>query len=189
MVSNAPPAYAKKFMVLADGENLVCRFQELAATRNPLQDVIHIPGVFVWRPSLAITIAWSPVRVNYYTSMVASDEKIAEIEGRISTTSVARYREASIQICPRIFKKESRSRKTKLVDMSICIDALRHSYHGHVEAILLLSGDGDYLPLIREVMRNGTEMWLGAFSSGLDPKLSTAVDRFIDLDQQFFSSK
>jgi uncharacterized LabA/DUF88 family protein len=72
------------------------------------------------------------------------------------------------------------------VDISIALDALRHSYHRDVEAIWLFSGDGDYLPLIKDIMRNGTQVWLGAFSSGLNPALPPSVDRFVDLDQWFF---
>jgi uncharacterized LabA/DUF88 family protein len=89
-------------------------------------------------------------------------------------------------VCPRVFKKESKSKKNKLVDISVTIDALRHSYHRHVDAIWLFSGDGDYLPLIKEIMRNGTQVWLGAFSDGLNPALPRAVDRFIVLDSWFF---
>jgi uncharacterized LabA/DUF88 family protein len=90
-------------------------------------------------------------------------------------------------MCPRVFKKPSNSKKAKLVDISICIDALRHSNNRDVDAIFLLSGDSDYMPLIKEVMRNGTQVWLGAFSSGLSRKLRPLVDQFIDLDPLFFS--
>jgi uncharacterized LabA/DUF88 family protein len=129
---------------------------------------------------------WSALRINYYTSAVATEETIAEIENKISKVEVPRNSEVAGQVCPRIFKKEARSRKTKIVDVTITIDALRHSYHRHVDAVWLFSGDGDYLPLIKEIMRNGTQVWLGAFSDGLNPALPRAADRFIDLDPWFF---
>ncbi|MBI4324306.1 MAG: NYN domain-containing protein [Chloroflexi bacterium] len=174
-------------MVFADGENLVFRYQELLKAGKKLNpNVIHIPDVFVWHPNIAAVHNWSVVRVNYYTSGVATDEKIAELEERISRVLVPRRSDVATQICPRVFKKESKSRKTKIVDISICIDALRHSYHGHVDAILLLSGDADYLPLVKEIMRNGTQVWVGALSDGLSLKIPPAVDRFIGLDQWFF---
>ena len=126
------------------------------------------------------------MRVNYYTSAVATDEKIAEIEKKISEVQIEKNGENPCQMCPRVFKRPKQANKTKIVDISIAIDALRHSYHGHVEAILLLSGDGDYLPLIKEVMRNGTQLWLGAFSDGLNPALPPALDSFINLDRWFY---
>ena len=60
------------------------------------------------------------------------------------------------------------------------------SYHRDVDTVFLLSGDGDYLPLVKEIMRTGTQVWVGAFSDGLNPKIPSAVDRFIDLDQILF---
>ncbi len=191
MISSPTPtsAWQKKFMVLADGENLVFRYQEMLGTRVAAQGVIHTRDVFVWHSSAAQAASWSPIRVNYYTSLVGGDDRISAVEETISKLQISRYREVHGQICPKVFKKPAQSRKTKLVDMSICIDALRHSFHRDVDAILLLSGDGDYLPLIREVMRNGTQVWLGAFSSGLSPKLRSAVDRFLDLDEVFFAKE
>jgi len=129
---------------------------------------------------------WSALRVNYYTSATATDERIAQIEESIWKALLQKKSEPSAQVCPRVFKKPARSHKTKIVDISITIDALRHSYHRHIGAVWLFSGDGDYLPLIREIMRNGTQVWLGAFSDGLNPALPRAVDRFIDLDPWFF---
>jgi uncharacterized LabA/DUF88 family protein len=183
----APSALSNKFMILADGENLVFRYQEMLATgKKPNASVIHIPDTFVWHPNLPIIQNWYATRVNYYTSAVASDDKIAELEGKISNTTVYRRLEPETQICPRVFKKEKKSKKTKIVDISLCIDALRHSYHRHVEGILILSGDADFLPLIREVMRNGTQVWAGAFSVGLSPRIPSAVDRFKCIDSHFF---
>jgi uncharacterized LabA/DUF88 family protein len=179
-------AAAKRFMLLVDGENMVLRYQDMLASKQPRPNLVHIPDVLVWERTLPIVVGWSVVRVNYYTSATGADEKIAELEVEISKLAVQRNREVDGRVCPRVFKKEAKSKKTRLVDISICIDALRHSYHRDVDAIYLLTGDGDYLPLIKEVMRNGTQVWLGGFSSGLNSKLPSAVDRFIDLDPIFF---
>jgi hypothetical protein len=43
-----------------------------------------------------------------------------------------------------------------------------------------------YLPLIEELKRTGTQVWLGALSSGLNVTLRRSVDRFIDLDKWLF---
>lgn len=158
----------------------------MALTRKINQNVVHIPDIFIWHQHMGSASGWSAIRVNYYTSATATEDKIVEYEKKIATVLVPKPSESASQICPRIFKKAAKSRKTKIVDISIAIDALRHSYHRHVDAIWLFSGDGDYLPLVKEVMRNGTQVWLGAFSDGLDAKLSHSVDRFVDLDQWFF---
>jgi hypothetical protein len=176
-----------KYIALVDGENLVCRFQAMAKSRMLNPNIIHIQDVFIWHQHLGgLQPGWSGLRLNYFTSVTATDDRIAELEERISKVPMVKSYEEHSQVCPRVFKKHAQSKKTKLVDISIAIDALRHSYHRHVDAILLYSGDGDYLPLINEIMRNGTQVWLGAFSDGLNPALRSKVDRFIDLDSWFF---
>ncbi len=87
---------------------------------------------------------------------------------------------------PHIFKKENRSQKTKSVDINITIDALRHTYNNSVDGIYLFSGDGDYLPLIKEIMRQGKQVTIGVFSKGFNSVLQYECDDFINLDQIFF---
>ena len=179
-------------IILVDGENLVARYK--AMLRNEVQEgklnrndtVKHIEDVFVWHPNIGKVQGWQTVRVNYYASAVGGDDYIADLERQISAVVIPKKGEEASQICPRVFKKEAKSHKTRIVDINITIDALRHSYGGHVAAIFLLTGDSDFLSLINEVMRTGTQVWLGALSSGLSPKLPKAVDRFIDLDKWFF---
>lgn len=179
----------RKYIVLADGENLVRRFQATSQPKARNPNVAYIEDVFVWHQNIPSIQGWTPLRVNYYTSVVGTDEKIANIEAEIAKIPIHRPGETPCQMCPRVFKRPKQTNKTKIVDINIAIDALRHSYHGHVEAIMLLSGDGDYLPLIKELMRNGTQVWLGAFSDGLNAGLPCAVDKFINLDNWFFTGK
>jgi uncharacterized LabA/DUF88 family protein len=181
-----------KYIILADGENLVIRFQEMAMvagqdrSKTQAPQLCHIQDVLAWHPLLTSVHGWSAMRVNYYTSIVGDEQKVSAIEAQIAAIPLLRDYEVYGQLCPRVFKKVAKGRKTKIVDISICIDALRHSFQRDVGAIFLLSGDGDYLPLIKEVMRNGTQVWVGAFSSGLHPEMTRAADRFIDLDPYFF---
>lgn len=55
-----------------------------------------------------------------------------------------------------------------------------------VDVICLISGDGDYLPLIQEVTRTGKRIYVAALSSGLNPQLIRSVDSFLNLDPLFF---
>ena len=87
---------------------------------------------------------------------------------------------------PRVFKKERRNQKSKSVDINICTDALRHVYNKSCNSVYLLSEDGDYLPLVEEIMRQGVSVHLAAFSDGLNEDLMYAVDDFTDLDLLFF---
>lgn len=74
----------------------------------------------------------------------------------------------------------------KPLDINITIDVMRHAYTDAVDVVYLLSGDGDFVELVSEVARSGKKVCLGALSSGLEPRLRYAVDRFILLDDLFF---
>ena len=72
------------------------------------------------------------------------------------------------------------------MDIQIVIDVMRFAFTDEVERVYLASGDGDYLPLISEVMRRGKQVELLAFSSGLSGALPYSVDSFYSLDNLFF---
>lgn len=63
---------------------------------------------------------------------------------------------------------------------------MRYAFTDTIDRIYLASGDGDYAPLIHEVMRRGKQVELLAFSSGLNAVLRPLVDRVHILDDRFF---
>lgn len=167
------------------------RFQDMvAAGAVPDSRVVHIQDVFVWHPNL---IRWHDlrkvIRVGCYTSVVGDDDKIVEIKKLIAKTeysSVADDGGMPGQIVPVVFKKQAKSRKARNVDIQIVIDVMRYAFTDEIDRVYLASGDGDYLPLLQEVMRRGKQVEVLAFSSGLNEQLSYSVDRFLPLDHIFF---
>lgn len=173
-------------MCYIDGENLVFRYQEMlqSGLKPNSGSLIHLPDVFVWHPHLRGDEK-NVIRVNYYTSAVGTDKRIDEVRdqiGKILSTPAGHGR----RVCSHVFKKPKASNKSKLVDISITIDALRDVYRDQVDVAFIFSGDGDYIPLIKEMMRNGKQVVVGALSSGLSPEMRRAGDQFIDLDRWFF---
>lgn len=81
-----------------------------------------------------------------------------------------------------MFWKSAQSRSGKGVDIRLCVDVLTHVYRRNTDAILLMSGDGDYEPLVEEVLRSGVQVYLSAFSSGFNPRLRNIVDAYYELD-------
>ena len=69
------------------------------------------------------------------------------------------------------------------------VDILTHTFQNNIDIVYLLSGDGDYIPLINEVMRAGKQVYVAAFSSGLSPKLKTVADKFTLLDDLYFETQ
>ncbi|MDP3297084.1 MAG: NYN domain-containing protein [Thermodesulfovibrionia bacterium] len=185
-----------KTIIFADGENLVMRYQAMiAAGAKPHKKIHHIPDSFVWHPDITTWSCFELIRVWYYTSVIGDINKIQDIENQIGNIDYDYHYDpdstipkATAQIVPRVYKKSSKSQKTRNVDINIIIDVMRHSYSRDIDLIYILSGDGDYLPLINEAMKQGKRVFVSAFSSGLNKQLSYSVDTFTLLDELFFKN-
>lgn len=178
-------------ILFVDGENLVFRFQdELRAGRVAADGVIHEPDCFVWHPGITSISHFDLFRVCYYTTVIGDDARVEEIKQRLSKVvfnAIGPNNTAiSGQVVPMVFKKPQQSRKTRVVDIHLIIDVLRYAHSNAIEIIYLASGDGDYLPLINEVMHEGKQVYVGALSSGLAKPLTYTCDEFFELDRFFF---
>jgi len=176
--------------MFVDGENIVFRYQEMLLSEIvPNSDIIHYKDIFLWHPNLTKQTWHNLIRVNYYTSMVASEENICEMKEKISNIrydfAIKGKEGGSAQICPYIFKKAKSSQKSRNVDIQICIDIMRSVCCNQADLIIIVSGDGDYLPLIQEIMRHGKQVYVYALSSGLFPSLKYTPDDFMCIDNIF----
>jgi uncharacterized LabA/DUF88 family protein len=174
--------------VLADGENLVFRYQaSLKAGAEKIHETYYIPDVLVWHPTITRAFTMEVIRVSYYTTQVGDENTLDQTRKKIASYSYD-FKFSRTEpggggrLCPYVFKKERNSQKTKSVDINLTIDALRHTYNDSLDTLFLLSGDGDYIPLIQEVMRQGKKVVIGAFTNGLNPALEHIADKFINLD-------
>ena len=178
-------------ILLVDGENLVFRYQEmLAAGRKRKPNIIHIPNVLVWHGDITSHQSFGYSRVCYYTSVVGDEVAVARTKAAIAkiiyVCNPKRDLRFTGQLVPQVFKKRSKSKKTRNVDIQIIIDVMRYAHAAAHDLIVVASGDGDYLPLLAEVMHSGKQLYVAAFSSGLNSAIPYSADEFIDLDRFFF---
>lgn len=190
----------KKVVVFVDGENLVITYERMLAagrvprtlksatlsggtTRDPI--VTYVPKCFVWSPSIFVDSGLDLVRINYYTCVVGADTKVTQVTEEIARTPFTTY--SPNNLIPRVHKKLLQSQKTKVVDVDITMDFFRAAQSMPVDALMLLSGDGDYLPLIHDVVRTTSkQVYIAAFSHGLARQLTTCAEQFQCLDDSFF---
>lgn len=66
-------------------------------------------------------------------------------------------------------------------DVGISIDAVRLAKA--VDSIILMSGDGDFVPLVEYLKNEGTQIEVMAFGKSASTKLREAADDFIDLSE------
>ena len=180
-------------ILFIDGENLTIRYQAmLTAGRIAKAKFHHRPNVYLWTDRILENDNFrleKVIRTYYYTSMVGSDQDIVDVKRTLASfVFSSRGDDGGIesQVVPVVFKKPRQSQKTRNVDIQVVIDVMRFAFTDEVERVYLVSGDGDYLPLLDEVMRRGKQVEVLALSDGLNDKLSHSVDRFYDLDPVFF---
>jgi len=66
-------------------------------------------------------------------------------------------------------------------DVGMAIDAIKLAHK--VDAIVLATGDGDFIPLVEYVKSQGCQVEAISFGRSSSSKLREAVDDFIDMDQ------
>lgn len=189
-----------KTLVLVDGENLSLRYSHMVKEgREPAENTICIGDHFVWNDGIFSRWLWDVLRISYHTSLVGDDPAIVDASREIANVRYKcraevialsgkskMFRTAEGRLIPRVRKRSSRARKESICDTAISVEALRATYRDHAQKIVVLSGDGDFLPLYEELMHAGREVIVGAFSSGLHPDVPISVDSFIDLDGHYF---
>jgi uncharacterized LabA/DUF88 family protein len=181
----------ERVMGFVDGENVVLRFQAMKASGKIVDpNVVHIEDLLVWHPEVTNQCLADVQRIYYYQTFIGDVPKMLEAKGKISNTgykySVAKGGSGTGKLVPRVFKKEGRSTKTKSVDINLTVDMMRTAHNQAFDVLILFSGDGDYLPLVEEVMRHGKQVWIAAFSEGLNQEMRHTADLFICLDDIFF---
>lgn len=193
MISSAGPRSMPNFrrmMVFVDGENVVFNYQKLLKEgRTSTIAVQHEPDVYAWEPRSIINPGLHEIiRVNYYTYTIGNEERIDQIMNEIKSLTFTKHGASNLpnNIFPTVFKKAKKSAQSKGVDIQMTVDILSQVYNNNVDTVYLIAGDGDYLPIINEVIRMGKQVYLAAFSAGLNKKLKHKVDQFNLLDDLYF---
>ena len=66
-------------------------------------------------------------------------------------------------------------------DVGIALDMIRLA--PRLDALVLVSGDGDYVPLVEYLRNQGHRVEVVAFGKSTSAKLIAAVDEFTDMDK------
>jgi hypothetical protein len=191
-IIQADDFHAKRWMMFVDGENLTMRAQRFAKEKDMVLTAgpNYSPDVFIWMPDSnpralgevyrhVIRMETRAIRCHYYTSVWGDDAKILKVRDDLH----------NLRFYPGVFKKSRRDEAAKGVDIALTKDMLSHAFLNNYDVAILVTGDGDYVPVVHEVQRQG-KFVLGAF---LDVKewneeLRLAVDSNLVLDGMFLRS-
>jgi hypothetical protein len=188
---SAEDLHRRRWMMFVDGENLTARAQAVATAENVtlIEGENYKRDVFVWIPDRppVFSLTNAPdllpvqrhgIRAYYYTSMVGSDDQVWDTKDLVRGAG----------FYPEVFKRQKGSRDSKGVDIALTIDILRGAYMSLFDVAVLVTGDGDYVPVVREVQRLGKVVCLIFFehsAAGLNQDLRLASDRFFDMTKDF----
>jgi len=176
-----------RWMSFVDGENLTIRWQEKAKKSGfELTEGSHYKkDVFVWSMDLFKNLLGplnlhprEAIRHYYYTSVVGDDQELNSVKEALY----------GLDFDPVVFKKIRNNQKAKGVDIALTIDLLTHAFRDNYDVALLFAGDGDFVPLLKEVKSLGKRVCLAFFyKNGLNMDLLFEADRFLDLTELFGS--
>lgn len=82
----------------------------------------------------------------------------------------------------RFGEARGRPKRQKGVDVLLAVDMLSASSRQLFDVAILVSGDADFVPLIREVRRHGVTVVVAGVRSTTARELQIAADRFVPLD-------
>lgn len=185
----------RKLVAFVDGENLTTRYQKiLSEGRIASPKTIHEIDTYVWHPGAIVEIAARMEKVFYYTTVVGDSVKVRCVEEGINSLifnmqSLSTYNLSEpVQgtLYPKVYKKPRKSQKTAAVDINMVLDMMHFAHTGDFEIFYLITGDGDFKPLVEELVRLGKHIYVAALSEGLNSNLPRVADKFIDLDDIFF---
>ena len=159
-------------MIFVDGENLAIRYGKMLGGGNPADHVLVEPDVYVWSDILRQALhRWEIIPIYYFTSATGDSDRLHKIEDDLLKGGVE---------APRVFKK-AKGMRGKEVDISLATEMLSHAHRGNFDAAVLVAGDGDYVPLVEAVIREGRRVIGWFVRDGLNDDLRRSVDFFFDI--------
>lgn len=109
-------------------------------------------------------------RAYYYTSTTSDEPAWSEI----------RLELRALGFEPRLFRKVGD--RSKAVDIALATDSLMLAAEGRSQATVIMSGDGDFVPVVDALKRLGQRVIVCAFGSSTNREMVIAADDFIDLE-------
>jgi uncharacterized LabA/DUF88 family protein len=94
-----------------------------------------------------------------------------------------------ITVAEGLVRGQGKRRRQKGVDVLLAVDALTGAFRGRYEVAIIVTGDGDFAPLVHAIRDAGPMVFVAGFAASSSRQLGLAADRFValptpDLDDQ-----
>jgi len=151
---------AQRVAVLIDAQNMYHSAKHLYNARVNFKEVLK-----------AAVAGRELVRATSYVIRTETGEEKSFLEALVKTGIETQVKD--LQIFPGGVKKAD-------WDVGMAMDAVRFA-DGPIDAVVLVTGDGDFVPLIEYLKARGKQAEVVAFGRSTSQKLKEAADDFIDL--------
>lgn len=158
--------------VFVDGENLALRFATEAQERGEQASALpgYREGTYVWSPYLQsfFNTRCPGAPIHYFTSTRGGEEALIALESEMK----------GLGLRPHV-RHRSRGRPAKGVDLSLALTCDRFVRTSGAREVALVTGDGDFVPLVERLQDDFCDVRVWALRSGLSADLrrvATQVD-------------
>lgn len=166
-----------RVMIFVDGENLAIRYKEELGDRASVGHVVCVPDVYVWSHYASRKNGPEEyIRRYYYTSCRGDEQARTDLEDQLRIAGIE---------APRVFPR-TKTGRSKQVDITLATEMLTHAHRDNYDIAVLVSGDGDYVPLVDAVKSEGKRVALWALETGLSPKLKRSADHYWNIGELLF---
>lgn len=154
---------AQRVAILIDVQNLYHSAKNLYGSRVNFKEVLR-----------AATAGRELVRAIAYVIRTESGEEKPFLEALVNIGIETKLKD--LQIFPGGVKKAD-------WDVGMAVDAVRLA-DSFINAIVLITGDGDFIPLVEYLKSKGVQVEVMAFARSTSQKLQEAAEDFIDLGSE-----
>jgi hypothetical protein len=168
-----------RWMQFIDGKSFTDLALKLLRGSNyePLESDSYKKDCFLWPggdknslPHPPLAEPW-PVRSFYYTAVSGNEDVRAD----------AREKIRNLGFEPHVFSNDKQAQKSNGADIALTGDMLSNAFRGNYEIAVLVSGNGEYVPLVEEVKRLGKRVHVHFFGGHAHPELKLVADAFEDI--------
>jgi len=176
---------ARRLMLFVDAMNVLEGAKELSGAGHSDIDPHQCDCIALYPLAIEEALQGFPrfrlVRSYWYDAEVTKESQLHEVQAALHST----LRE--MPYCELILgahSREGKQKREKGVDISLAVSMLDHAFRDNHDCAAIVSGDADFVPLVRAVKATGKHVLCCAFTwqLGKDDELRYAADEFAPLE-------
>lgn len=172
-------------MIFIDGGYLREGFERIYRHQR-----INFPGLFALLKNLALEGNRVPevIRTYYYDAIVAPEEDLEKYRKQKEYYSeIEKYGVYDVKLTR--IKKTEKGERQKGTDVKLDVDAITKAFMNHYDIAILLTGDDDFLDLVKTVKDLTDKRVYGAFyPDQVSEDLRNSFDKKMELDKRLFDA-